>query len=366
MKAARRIGPLQAAMLYIMFSGLAGQIMVLNAMVNSAKRDVWISALVASVFLAVWLALIGFIMRRLGQASLKQWLADRYGRIVAAAICVPLGLYLSLLAIHVLKTSVGWAKAVYMPMTPAWAIVAMYLIFAFAAAYCGVQAIAITAGILLPLSLLLSLGLLIINMSNSDFRYLAPMLEFGMSPVWRGALMGASGFVDATILLLLAHHMKGPLRARHMAGIVLILAVSLSGITIQAVALFGPDEAAKQLYVFFEEWRLVRIDKFIEHLDFLAVYQWLASSFIRLALTLCLLGELLGAHSGKRLTITQLVCCLTVGGAVLWKPYSDVQYFNFATRYLFPGSLIVVVATICCVALLSWARRGGKKYAKQN
>lgn len=367
MKGARRMGTMQVAMLYIMFAGMAGQIMVLNAMVNSAKRDVWISALIASAFFALWLMLISVIIKRLGQVSLKMWLADRYGRIVAAVICVPLGLYLVLLAVHVLKTSVGWAKAVYMPMTPAVAIVAMYLIFAFAAAYSGVQAIAITAVVLLPFSLLLSLGLLIVNMSNSDFSYLAPLIEFGMSPVWQGAMTGAAGFVDAVILLLLAHHMKGPLRARHVLGIVLILAVSLTGITVQAIALFGPSEAAKQLYVYFEEWRLVRIDKFIEHLDFLVVYQWLASSFIRLALTMSLLGELLGARSGKRLVITQLICCLAIGAAVLWKPYSDVQYFTFATRYLYPGSLIIIVATVCTVALLIWGKRGGgRKYAKQN
>ena len=56
------------------------------------------------------------------------------------------------------------------------------------------------------------------------------------------------------------------------------------GPTIGAITEFGPIEAAKQRYPAYEEWGLGSIGRFIEHFDFLSIYQWLTGAFIRVGL----------------------------------------------------------------------------------
>ncbi|MFR9721672.1 hypothetical protein ACL00X_20305, partial [Aeromonas diversa] len=71
------------------------------------------------------------------------------------------------------------------------------------------------------------------------------------------------------------------------------------GPTIGAIAEFGPFVAAKQRYPAFEEWRLVSIGRYIEHLDFLSVYQWFVGAFIRLSLLCFLTPDVLQISNKK-------------------------------------------------------------------
>lgn len=63
---------------------------------------------------------------------------------------------------------------------------------------------------------------------------------------------------------------------------------------------FGPAEAATQRYPAYEEWRLATIGRFIEHLDFLSIYQWLTGAFVRIGFILFIVIELLGLAKQKK------------------------------------------------------------------
>lgn len=66
-----------------------------------------------------------------------------------------------------------------------------------------------------------------------------------------------------------------------------------------AITEFGPHEAAEQNYPAYEEWGLVTIGQFIEHLDFFSIYQWLTGAFIRVGLLLFITIDLLKMKNKK-------------------------------------------------------------------
>ena len=68
---------------------------------------------------------------------------------------------------------------------------------------------------------------------------------------------------------------------------------------IGAITEFGHEEAAKQRYPAYEEWGLVTIGRYFEHVDFLSIYQWLSGTFIRIGFLLFIVIDLLNMN-GKR------------------------------------------------------------------
>ena len=138
------------------------------------------------------------------------------------------------------------------------------------------------------------------NIPVKDYELLRPFFEHGVSPVIFGAIFPASGFVELFLLIFLHHRLKGPLKFKHFA-IMLVLLVGLTlGPLIGAITEFGPTEAAKQRYPAYEEWGLATIGRFIEHLDFFSFYQWLTGAFIRISIILYIVVQLLQLTGKKK------------------------------------------------------------------
>ena len=78
------------------------------------------------------------------------------------------------------------------------------------------------------------------------------------------------------------------------------------GPLIGAITEFGPIEAAKQRYPAYEEWGIATIGRFIEHVDFFSIYQWLTGAFIRIVVFLYIVADLLNI-SGDRKRISTII-----------------------------------------------------------
>ena len=127
-----------------------------------------------------------------------------------------------------------------------------------------------------------------------------PLFEDGLLPITKGIVYPASGFIELILLLFLQHHFKQKLKWYHLAIMVFILMGLTLGPLIGAITAFGPEEAAKQRYPAYEEWALVTIGRFIEHMDFLSIYQWLTGTFIRVGLLLFIAADILNITESRK------------------------------------------------------------------
>src|SRR5690606_33821423 len=125
------------------------------------------------------------------------------------------------------------------------------------------------------------------NIAVKEYELLLPLFVHGVQPGVRGMVYRASGCIGILILILFLRHRRD-CRPRyvHFFIILFILTVLTLGPLIGAITEFGPDEAAKQRYPAYEEWGLVTLGRFIEHLDFLSIYQGLTGALVRVSVFL--------------------------------------------------------------------------------
>lgn len=352
-----RIGWLPMSLLLILALSLVDHITIFSTLLEFGKRDTWLGILIAAAAIPLWLALLRYIMKETGNENLYAWLKRNYGSFAAAAFAVPAGLYLALNLVHVLRIATNWTMSAYLPSTPPAVVALICLTFAFIAARYGLHAIVISAGILLPASLSLSAFMAVANIPNLDFSYLTPVLEHGWIPALKAGGFAFAGFSEMAIVLIMQHYLRAVPRLSSLIGVFALLAGMMVVPALYAVAAFGPAEASAQLYPFYEQWRLVRIDKFIDHIDFLSVFQWISTSFIRISLALFLLGELLAAFGGRKRTGTLLL----IGAAAFAVSLVPASAGAFHRFLLFYFAATVAISGLLSVSLAVLVRLKSRK-----
>ncbi|MCP1309052.1 endospore germination permease [Paenibacillus tyrfis] len=335
------ISVLQLSVIFITSSGLLNHVTVIPVLLNVTGKDSWISVCLASLFCILWLPVLRYTIRSAGGRPFVQWLHEHWGA-GAWIILIPLLVTIFGMGATTLKETTTWTKITYLPGTPLTVIVLTLILISLAAARSGLKALAVTAGILLPFIVLFGYFVMLGNIPHKDYTLLRPFLENGIRPALQGVIYAASGLSELFLVVMLQHRIKGNIGYSSL----LILIVILAGLTIGpltgAIAEFGTPEAAKQRYPAYEQWRVVQIGRFIEHMDFLSIYQWLAGAFVRISFSLWLIGETLSFWFNGR---KRGVLFAASAGMLLFaiSPLSDSSFFHLLTVYYLPASVSVLI-----------------------
>lgn len=334
--------------------GLMNHVMVLPPLLQEAKRDAWISVLLTLMPYLLWIAVMHFIMKRTQQRAILLWLRERYGPMASMLMKLLFLTYLFFIAAITLKETVTWTHGTYLPRTPELALLLSLIVLCFFASRAGIRAIAIVAGILLPFVILFGDFVMSANLPRKDYVLLTPLLEDGWLPVLGGCLYVGGGLAELVILLLLQHQVKKQLRFWSMALLGAFLVGLILGPVTGAIGEFGPVVAASLRYPAFEEWRLVTIGRYIQHVDFLSIYQWLSGAFIRISVAVYLMAELItdGKPSGDKWSILSLMGVYVTLIILSSMPFSDMQYLSFLKTVYLPASLGLATAVLGILFLL--------------
>lgn len=352
--------------------GLMNHVMVLPPLLQEAKRDAWISVLVSLPLYLVWIAALHFIMKRTKQQAILPWLRDRFGPFPSWLMKVIFLVYLFFISAVTLKETITWAHASYLPRTPELVLSLSLMALCVWASRIGIRAIAFVAGILLPFVIVLGDFVMSANLPRKSYVLLTPMLENGWMPVLGGCLYVGGGLAELIVLLLLQHQMKKKVRFWSVALLGVFLVGLVLGPVTGGIAEFGPVVAASLRYPAYEEWRLVTLGRYIQHVDFLSIYQWLSGALIRISVSLYLMVELITdgePQDGKWSVISLSGLCVALIVLVLM-PFSDMQYLRFMKQVYLPASLILATTVLGLLYLLvlipkrnrvkiEWLRRTG-------
>jgi spore germination protein (amino acid permease) len=315
-------------------------VMVIPPLLQVAKRDAWISVLAMLLPYLIWATILYFIMRRTKQQQILTWLYERYGIVASSFFRAFFVLYLFLISVMTIKETSMWTHASYLPRTPTIVVGATLVLLCGYAAYAGLRSIAIASGFLLPLVILFGDFVMSANIPKKNYTLLTPMLENGISPILQGCMYVGGGLAEFIILLLIQHHLTSKVRLWSIWTMCAFLILLVFSPVTGAIAEFGPYEAAELRYPAFEEWRLVSIGKYIRHVDFLSIHQWLSGAFVRIALAIFMLIELLAVGCNKKTwAIWTVILCLAIL-FIASLPVSDMQYLRLLRNYYLPGSLM--------------------------
>lgn len=204
------------------------------------------------------------------------------------------------MAAMTMRETVQWVSVTFLSETPVLVLLFSYAIVCVLFAMSPLQSITIVNAIVLFGVVILGFFVAIVNLKVKEYSLLLPIYEHGMTPILKSLMYPASGFVELLLFVFISHHFKGKLKFSHLLIMLFILFGLTTGPLIGAITEFGPIEAATQRYPAFEEWKLATIGRFIEHMDFLSVYQWLTGAFVRIGFLLFVAIELLGLSQQKK------------------------------------------------------------------
>ncbi|MDU0206013.1 MULTISPECIES: endospore germination permease [Paenibacillus] len=327
---------LQTSMMLMLSIGLLNHVIIIPMLLQKAQRDSWISVLLAGAFFMIWVVLLYSVIGKNRDMPLFQWLKLKYGAMVSYLLAGFACIYIFTLSTITLKDTVTWIHLAFSTNTPIIVLASALLIVCSINAYKGIESIANTAAIFLPFVVILGFYVMTANHPNKEYSLLKPILEFGMKPVWHGVIYVEAGLLELSLLLFIKHHIRTRISFMSLVALTLILILLTFGPLVGAISEFGPKQASHLRFPAYEEWRLVTIGHFIEHMDFLSIYQWFSGAFLRISLTLFLINDILGIEKKRNKTLSLfLICSIQLIATCL--PISDPKFINLITDILLPG-----------------------------
>ncbi|WP_342532827.1 endospore germination permease [Lysinibacillus sp. FSL K6-0057] len=293
MKGVGSISILHVIFLSMTVIGLKNHVTIIPPLLDVAKRDGWLSVLLAGGIIFFWLFLLVYIQSKSKQEPIRDWLTEKIGKIGSSIVIYTIVIVLMIMAAFTMVETLQWVNTTFLPQTPVIILLFIYTILCILLVTTSLQTIVILNVFVLFGVVIFGFFVAFTNMQVKDYELLRPFFEHGFQPVFRGMIFPSSGFIELLMLLFLQHQFKERIRWYHFAIMLAILVGLTLGPLIGAITEFGPNEAAKQRYPAYEEWGLVTIGRYIEHLDFFSIYQWLTGTFIRVSFLLYIVADLL-------------------------------------------------------------------------
>lgn len=353
-----RFGRIPCIMMMLLSIGLLNHVLIGPLVLQSSGRDAWLAILAVSALQPLWLLLIYPIVRSIGSQPFTDWLKHRAGTVGKHAVVGILVVLLFMIIIVTCVDTVNWSSTTYLPETPKLVTSFVFVALGIAGSILGLHIIVYMSCFLLPLVSALGIFVASANIPRKDYLQLLPILENGWSPIGHGMIYVGGGYVELMLFVVLAGYVNRPFRRRHLIATGLFISLLCFGPVVAAISEFGPGEAMEQRFPAFAQWRLVQLGKYIEHVDFFAIYQWLSGSFVRTSASLCLILDLTGIRSRKkRAVIGAVIGIMAIFTSVY--PFGDAAEFYFFSRYL-PVSMYAFLALFLFLFLLSMIHATGK------
>lgn len=358
-----RFGIIPLFSMIILAIGLMNHVLVIPPLFDAAVRDAWLSVLAITIPYLLWCTIIYTIMKRTNQQPLLLWLNQHYHPAVAMIVRIFFIVYLYVICSITVVETTFWTKITYLNRTPLFMLSFGLMLFCFFAARWGMRSIAIASGILLPFVIVFGDFVMSANLPKKNYSLLFPIMENGIGPMLHGMVYIGGGLVELIVILLLQHYFKSRIKFWWLAILAFFLVILVFGPVTGAIAEFGPFEATDLRFPAYEEWRLVSIGKYIQHVDFLSIYQWLSGAVIRISAAMLIITELLPVKQQK----ARSRYLLFIGIPLVFiptLPFGDMKYMAFMKNIYFPFALISVLLMSFVILLLCLFRKPNKTTAK--
>lgn len=342
----------QAAMV-IAASILETGLIVLPATLSEiAGRDAWLAALTAAGMIAGWSLVMAALARRFHPHSLMEGARIILGRFLGSAAAGIYLLYWLLVSAKVLREWTEITGGILLPRTPPVVVMILMLLPVAIAARQGIEELARTMEILLPLQLLVIVPGFIVSIPKFDPHNFLPVLAEGPGRVLYGGLIMFQQSEGLEVILMLAPALAAGTSwaAVSLIGVGIPLALALGAIaTITAV--FGPSEAGFLLWPVLAWMRQIRVPvEILERPDLLFTGVWITAAYTTIAMNVFLVStgaaRLLGLKSHRGLVLPFAAAALVLAslprGIDAARAWSErLGWFNLVPLMVMPLLLLV-------------------------
>lgn len=360
-----KISILHVIFLCMTVIGLKNHVTILPPILEVGGRDGWLSVMLGAAFVLPWLILLTLIAKKSYGQPLMKLVKEKNGKVITGIVRFIVVVEIFFLSAFTMIEMLQWVNTTFLPTTPMLVLFILYFILCMTLATQGLQTIVIVNALVLFIVLILGFFVAFVNLRVKDYSLLHPILENGVEPVLLATVFPAAGFVELGFLIFIQHHVKTRIKFKHFALMLFLLMGLTMGPLIGAIVEFGPAEAAKQRYPAYEEWGLAAIGEFINHMDFLSIYQWMTGAFVRIGFYLFLVTEILDIEKQPKKIWTYVAppfaaICLSLM-LVDEQAYLDLNNYYFLILTCF---LLLLLGFI--FVFLIWRKKGRRQGGVRN
>ena len=341
MKKSNSISVLHVIFLSMTLIGMKAHVTIIPPLIQVGGRDGWVSVILATLVMLPWGFLLLYIHKKTNQEPINSWLKEKIGKVNSSIFLFIIITILLMLAAMTMRETIQFVTNTFLTETPFIFLLIIFVILCVMLASSGIQTIVIVNVIVLFGVVVFGFFAAFTNLQVKDHSLLLPFFEDGLSPVLKGMIFPASAYVELIFFIFIQHKVKNQVRFSHFAIMLFILMFLTLGPFIGAIAEFGHEEAAKQRYPAYEEWGLVTIGRYFEHVDFLSIYQWLSGTFIRIGFMLFIVIDLLNM-SGKRKKIWMWIAPSFMLISLSLNFINDSTFEKIEKDYLLPITFILI------------------------
>lgn len=323
-------------------------------MVMFAKQDAWLSALIAPItgIVSIWLMIE--LAKRYPGETITQYSSKILGKGLGKLIVANYIYYWFISISTITMQHTGFISTLLLPRSPALIISLTFLMLCGLAAHLGIEVIARSNEFLTVLLLVFLIPLLILAIMEANYNELKPVLNGGILPVFQGAISPAGAYMNQLFILgwLLPYlnHSKLAYKVSYTAlsGIT-FLSVSIVMLTIM---IFGPI-TGRLTFSFFSVVQYIGLEGSFERLEAIVVSTWVVGCFVKVAVSIFILGlcvsELFGLRSYRN-QIFPLTLLSLIGSFWIFKNSADLLHYlaftfpllGFINQSLIPLFLLIV------------------------
>jgi spore germination protein (amino acid permease) len=350
-------------MMMLLSVGIVNHVIIVPLILNEVGRDAWLCPIAAAPIIMLWVIFpIRTIASSLHGQTFRDWLRARGSGALYWCILLPILFLLVVTSFHTTVDAVEFANSTYAPLTPSAIVMLLFMALCTYAALSGLRTIAFVSCILLPIVVVLGEFVMSANIPHKDYRFLLPIAEHGLGPIISGSFYSLSTLAEMFMIILIQPYIRGRMSRWGLVGLVAVLCLLMLGPTSAAIAEFGPSEASKLRYPAFSQWRLVSVGRYIEHLDFFAIFQWLSGAFIRVSMSMYLVTSLV-CRSRKGRVIVILVLGIVIGVAASYMEQMQILYQELVRLYFRVSGVGIIL-----LSLVLWilAATGASSQRKQQ
>lgn len=354
-----QIGVRQFSILVLMFT--IGTAIMINPIIATtyAKQNGWIAyvlSLAVGLFIVWVYASIGEYFQGISlvestQSTLGKWL----GSVVILFVVV----YTIILSSLILSNIGYFVSSRILIGTPLDAIDFMFIVLVVLGVRLGLETLARSAEILLPLFTLMFILFIIGILPQIEVNNILPVMENGFKPIWQSSsYMILFTFGELVLFLMLVPHLSnkkkikgGFLSGTLLAGLVLIIIITLS------ILVIGAETTARSAYPTFNLAKKIDIARFVTRIEIVMAGIWIITIFFKLAICVYIL-----TFSIKELFQLRDQKCLTLPLGLLVEPVSKILtpsqtiYISSIATWMGPVTMGIMVLPVI-IWLISWLKR---------
>jgi len=358
-----RITPLELAGIVVALILATGSVTLPTFTGLVARHDGWIASLSGAIMGTLVLGAVVVLDRRFPGDTLPEYSAKVLGRWPARCLLALYTLYFFHIAALVVRQSTDFLSAGFYPTAPALSLGAPLVALAAYMVWHGLEIIARTTLIVIPMQLAATLVVTGAAVSQLQPELILPLFEHGVVPVLRAALIPAAWFGEVVARALFVASVRGRRarvrRAVWGSALVVVLVVVLG---LSSTMLFG-DQVGRLAYPHSSVARFVTIGGFLR-IDPLTMAVWLFLTVVKAAVLhyvgVIALARLLGLQDYRPLVVATAGLILVLGeGLFADKQAVDAWLLSGWPVYAF-GMQVVLPALLLAAALLrfGWSGRG--------